>query len=192
MLSSFRNVPALKRALAPVAASLAAVVGVVGFSAPAHAEFEQGDYELRLSGFGQNDVNFDAFTANMSAQLGYFLTDTFELGVRQDINYTDAGPGSNLSGGTAVFANFHFGNRGDALQPFIGANLGYLYGDNVNETFVAGPEIGLKYFFYEQWFLFAQAEYQFFFDNGDEADESIDDGVFNYRLGLGVILGPNK
>ena len=179
-----------RRSVRPLAAILAAaaVLGLVAAS-PARAEFEQGDFELRMSGFAQNDSEFDAFIFNVGGQLGYFVSDEFEVGVRQDISYSDAAPASsNLSGATALFLNYHFGGPDAPLQPFVGASLGYIYGDGVNDTFVAGPEVGLKYFFDESWFFFGQVEYQFFFDDAGGADDALDDGIFNYRLGLGVLL----
>ena len=169
-----------------LAAAALAVGGLSIAAAPAQAQFTQNDYELRVSGFAQNDVNFDGFILNVSGQLGYFFSDQFEAGLRQDINYSDLGA-NTLSGGTIVFVNYHFGE--DELQPFIGANIGYLYGEAVTDTFVAGPEGGIKYFLDESWFLFGQVEYQFFFEDGGDADEAFDDGVFNYRLGIGVIFG---
>ena len=170
------------------AAAVAAVAGLGLATSPAQAEFQQGDFELRLSGFAQNNSDFDAFAANVGGQLGYFLSDQFEAGIRQDLGYSDLGGGSNLNGATSLFVNYHFGDASSQLQPFIGLSLGYIYGDGVNDTFVAGPEIGLKYFFDENWFFFRQVEYQFFFDDAGGADDALDDGVFNYRLGLGVIL----
>lgn len=155
----------------------------------ANAEFEEKDVELRLSGFAQNDVEFSGLQASVSGSLGYFFSDQFEAGFRQDFNYTDIGANA-LNGSTAVFANYHFGDAQAQVQPFIGGSLGFAYGDTTQDTFFAGPEVGIKYFFpdTDQWFLFGQAEYQFFFEDGDEAGDNFNDGVFVYRLGLGVVF----
>jgi outer membrane protein W len=174
------------RKLATTAAG-AAVAGLSVFASPASAEFEEGAYELRVDGFAQNDVDFSGTNISVGGQLGYFMTDQFEVGLRQDLNYSDL-IGTDLNAATAVFVNYHFGDPGAELQPFIGANIGYIYGDSVTDQFVAGPEGGIKYFFGEDWFLFGQIEYQFFFDDSDEAQDNLNDGVFNYRLGLGVTL----
>lgn len=186
MFQSLRNRLG-SRKLATTLAAGAAVAGLSVFASPASAEFEEGAYELRVDGFATNDVNFDNSTGSIGAQLGYFMTDQFEVGVRQDISFADFNE-SVFNGATAVFINYHFGDPGAEFQPFIGANLGYIYGDTVNETFLAGPEGGVKYFFGEDWFLFGQIEYQFLFDDAEEADDSLSDGVFNYRLGIGVTL----
>ena len=170
--------------------SLFALAGIIALALPvvnASAQFEQKDFELRLDGFSQTDVNFDSTDISASASLGYFFTDQFEAGVRQTVRYTDFF-GSNLKGSTAIFINYHFGDVGAELQPYIGASLGYNYGDAVNDTFFAGPEIGLKYFVSEDWFIFGQAEYQLFFEDSDDADDALDDGSFLFRLGLGVVL----
>lgn len=154
---------------------------------PAAAQFEQGDYELRLSGRAFTDVNLDSTNLAVDGSLGYFFSDQFEAGLRQDYSYSDLGA-SVHNASTAIFADYHFGERGAAFQPFIGASLGYAYGDTTNDTFFAGPEIGVKYFVEESWFVFGQIDYQFFFEDEGDADDSIDDGSFIFRLGLGVLL----
>src|SRR5690606_705239 len=190
VLQMFRNLPSLKRT--GIAAAAIAAVAALGLSAsPAQAEFEEGDWELRLSGFAENDVNFDGVIASVNATGGYFFTDQFEAGVRQSFVYSDLA-GSNLSGQTTIFINYHFGGQDAALQPFIGASVGYQYGDAVPDLFLGGPEAGITYFFDESWFLFAEVQYLFYFEDVDAADESFDDGEFNWGLGLGVIIDPNS
>ena len=188
MLQTFKTRSAKR--LAVLAAPALAAVCALGLSAQqARAEFAEGDVELTLSASAQNDVNFNGFIFNAGGSIGYFFSDQFEGGLRQDFTYTDAGgPGSSSNGGTTVFVNYHFGDRGAQLQPFIGANIGYLYGDTINDTFAAGPEGGVKYFLSDDWFLYASIQYEFFFDNAGSADDNFNDGVFNYRLGIGVLL----
>jgi hypothetical protein len=188
VLQSFRNFFSLKRA-SFTAAALAAIVGLGAMASPAQAEFEQGEWELRLSGFAENDVNFDGVNASVNGALGYFFSDQFEGGVRQTFAYTDIGvPGHFLNGQTALFINYHFGDQGGALQPFIGASVGFQYGDGIEDLFLGGPEAGIKYFFDENWFLFAEVAYLFYFEDVEESDESFDNGEFNYGLGLGVTI----
>ena len=176
----------LSSSLKPVA--LAAAVAATGLAAaPASAEFQQGDFELRLSGFAENDVNFDGVRANVNGALGYFISDQFEAGVRQSFSYTDIGT-NDLAGQTNLFINYHFGTPDSSLQPFIGASVGYQYGDGVQDLFLGGPEGGIKWFFSEDWFVFGEVAYLFYFEDVDDADESFDDGEFNYALGIGVIL----
>jgi outer membrane protein W len=170
-------------------APAAALVGALGLATPASAEFEQQDYTLKLDGLALTDVEFDSADITVTGSLGYFFTDQLEGGIRQTLSYNDIG-GSTYNGGTGFFVNYHFGQTGDRLQPFIGASLGYNYGDTTTDTFFAGPEGGVKYFVGDNsdWFVFGQVEYQFFFEDSSGADDAIDDGSFIFRLGLGVIL----
>ena len=73
----------------------------------------------------------------------------------------------------------------DRWQPFVGANIGYVYGDGVNDTGEAAPEAGVKYFVNSTTFIYGQIEYQFFFDSSDDVDDAFDDGQFVYSLGIG-------
>ncbi len=166
---------------------VAAGLTTAALAAPASAQFQEGDYEIRLDGFAQTDVNVNGTDIRVGGTLGYFFSDQLEGGVRQTLGFNDLG-GSNTNGSTALFGNYHFGDPGGELQPFIGASLGYNYGDAVTDTFFAGPEGGVKYFIEDNWFIFGQVEYQFFFEDGDEADEAFDDGSFLFRLGVGVVL----
>jgi hypothetical protein len=154
----------------------------------ARADFEQGDLELTLGGTANGSNDFDGFSAGINGSIGTFLTDELEIGVRQSVTYTDVGTapnaGGQLNGSTRVFLDFHF-DLG-AFQPFVGGNVGYVYGDSTADTWEAAPEAGVKYFLNSTTFVFAQAEYQFFFDSADNIDNSFEDGQFVYSLGLGV------
>ncbi len=144
-----------------------------------------GPWEFTLSGAGNNnkDFNAGAFGANLS--LGYFFNDVVELSGRQTITYGDSGPTTSWSGSTRVAVDFHF-PVSPHLRPFIGANLGFVYGDGVHDTMEAAPEAGLKYFVNNTTFLFGMAEYQFFFDNSDSLDSGFDNGQFVYTIGMGL------
>lgn len=170
-----------------ITTTLVAAAAVIGLTSAASAQFQEQDIELRLSGNSQTDVEFDSTQLDLTASVGYFFADQIEGGVRQNVRYNDIGVNA-LDGSTAVFANYHFGEVGSELQPFVGASFGYNYGDSVTDTFFAGPEGGVKYFLAESWFLFGQVEYQFFFEDDEAADDAIDDGTFIFSLGLGVIL----
>ena len=164
--------------------SVLAVAAVAMAPASAFAYFEEGDKEVTLSGSAANGPDFDGFVAGVNGSIGYFLTDNLELSVRQTVTYSDVAPvDSALNGATRVALDFHFDL--EALQPFVGGNFGYVYGDVVNDTFEAAPEGGIKWFVNSTTFIFAMAEYQFFFDSGDDADDSFEDGQFVYSLGIG-------
>ncbi len=158
------------------------VVCLALLPAVANAQFQEGDWELTLTGSGLSDNDFDATTLAANASLGYFFSDQIEVGVRQGIGFSENGD-STFTGATSVFGDFHFDL--DRWQPFIGANIGYIYGDNVEETFVAGPEGGIKYFVNNTTFIFGSVQYQFFFEDDDDAEDNFDDGQWVYGLGIG-------
>jgi hypothetical protein len=145
--------------------------------------FEEGDKEITLSGSASNSADFDGVFIGGNGSFGYFVTDNLELALRQSLSYTDIGVGSALNGSTRVAADFHFDL--EAWQPFVGGNFGYVYGDAVSDTFEAAPEAGIKWFVNSTTFVFAMVEYQFFFDQADEADNAFEDGQFLWTLGIG-------
>jgi hypothetical protein len=145
--------------------------------------FEEGDKEVTLSGNASNGNDFSGVFIGAQGSLGYFLTDNLELGIRQSLQYTDVGVSSALNGSTRVALDFHFDL--EAWQPFVGGNFGYVYGDLVNDTFEAAPEIGVKWFVNSTTFIMLMAEYQFFFDSASNAGNGFDDGQFLYTLGIG-------
>ena len=161
------------------------VLAVLGASSVAMANFHQGDKEFTLSGSGGNDKEFRAGSVNVNASLGYFVTDGFELSIRQSLSYSDAGQhqDSILNGSTRGAADYNF-DLG-RWRPFLGVNLGYVYGEGVSDTWEAAPEAGLKFFVNDTTFLYGQVEYQFFFRDAGGADDAFDDGQFVYSLGIG-------
>lgn len=165
--------------------SVLAVAAVALAPRSSYAYFEEGDKEITLSGTASNGPDFDGLTAGVNGSLGYFITDNLEVGIRQTITYSDVNVpgGSALAGATRIALDFHFDL--EALQPFVGGNFGYVYGDIVNDTWEAAPEAGVKWFVNSTTFIFALAEYQFFFDSGDDAGDSFSDGQFVYTLGIG-------
>jgi len=148
----------------------------------AQAQFRQGDWELTLAGSGSNGPDFDGVALAVNGSLGFFIADPLELGVRQSLTYEDF-TGSAWTGSTRAFLDFHFDIG--RLQPFVGANIGFVYGDNVHDTWAGAPEAGVKYFVDPNTIIFFMAEYQFFFDQDNSFDNSFSDGQFVYTLGLG-------
>lgn len=148
------------------------------------AEFNTGDWEFILGGSGSSDKDFDATALSLEANVGYFFTDHVELIIRQGIAVADLTDESSWSGSTRLGLDYNFNVNN--LKPFLGVNIGYLYGDDVEETFIAGPEAGIKYFLNTTTFINVQAEYQFLFENADEADDQFDDGRYVYTIGMGI------
>lgn len=141
-----------------------------------------GDWEVTISGAGSNDQDFDSGSGALNASIGYFFTEELELALRQSMNiFADGDSGTAFS--TRVAVDYHFDL--DRLRPFVGASFGGAYGEDVNETFLAGLEGGVKWYALPKTFLFLMAEYQFFFDSSDEVDDSFDDGAWVYTAGIG-------
>jgi hypothetical protein len=157
--------------------------GIFAIPATAFSGYNTGDWEFSLAGSGSSDNDFDTTTASAEGALGYFFTPVIEGIIRQGIGFSDTPDDSDWNGSTRVGADFNF--PFDRYVPYIGASIGYLYGDSVDEQFIAGPDVGLKSFVNETTFILAAVEYEFLFDDADEADEAFDDGRFVYTLGIG-------
>ncbi len=165
------------------------VLGVVGLlPALAFAQPQANDWELTLNGTGTNNKQFNAASAGVGVGIGYFLTQNAEVAVRQSVNYLDADHdalGKKIEGGktmwngaTRVALDWHFDL--DRFQPFLGVNGGYVYGDGVKDTWIAGLEGGLKYYVHRNAFIFGLAEYQF------DLRGKFGDGQMVYNLGIGT------
>jgi hypothetical protein len=175
----------LRKGLAFAAVTLCATLAL---STPAKAQVTN-PYELTLSGSASNGPDFDGVNAAANVGIGYYFTEALEVGLRQSLTYSDltvGNKGSALNASTGVFLDYHFkfGDHGE-WQPFIGANIGYVYGDSVNDSFEAGPEGGVKYYVNANTFIQVVAQYQFFFNAGDDASAAFHDGQFIYSLGIG-------
>jgi len=145
--------------------------------------FNAGDLEMTLQGSGTSDNDVDNTNFSVEGSLGYFFTRNLEFGLRQGIGYLDVEGGEDRwDGSTRLFADYHFDFW--QMQPFLGVNLGALYGDGVNDTWFAGPEVGVKVFVISSTFLYFLMEYNYPFDDDD--DEVFDDGRFLYAFGMGT------
>ncbi len=162
-----------------------AAIALLSTTSMAMANFRQGDKEFTLSGSGGNDREFRAGSVNANGSFGYFVTDGFELTVRQSVSYSDGGQGQKQiwNGSTRGGADYNF-DLG-RWRPFIGANIGYVYGQGVSDTWEAAPEAGVKFFVNDTTFIYTQVEYQFFFRDTGDANDSFKDGQFVYSLGVG-------
>lgn len=146
-----------------------------------------GDREFSIAGSGSSDKDFDSGSFGLVADLGWYFSDPLVLGVRQSVNYANI-EGEDVSddfwnGATRGYLDYHFGSS--RLRPFLGASLGGIYGDGVNDSAFAGLETGVKYYVRQKTYLLARVEYQWFFDSGSEADDTFDDGAWAYTVGIG-------
>lgn len=143
-----------------------------------------GDQEITLSGAGTSDKDFDSSIFSVQGSWGNYLTDSSLWGIRQTVDISDSDDESTSFGGsTRVFYDYLFGSG--AARPFVGASLGGVYGEHVADSFMAGPEVGLKYWVQNNVFIAGMVEYQFLFESGSEARDRYDDGALFYSLGIG-------
>ncbi len=146
-----------------------------------------GNGELFLGGTGishgtgsgsETSNGFNDTSAGVTAQVGYFLNKSIEVGLRQDVTINDSkDQGLTYQGTSRVFTDFHLDLNN--FQPFVGVSAGGIYGSQVKERFVVGPEVGLKYFVFPKTFILAQGSYLF------QVDDNIEDGAAIYTLGIG-------
>ncbi len=144
--------------------------------AAAQAQFDEGDWEITIAGSGRSDDSFDSTALSVGFSVGYFFNDNLEAGIRQTVAFSDNDAGSDFAGSTTGFLDYHFDL--DEWQPFVGAFIGYAYGDAVDEDGVWGPEGGVKYFVNSTTFVAFTVQYVIGFDSDSEE-------FFNYQLAVG-------
>src|SRR5258706_12334692 len=132
----------------------------------AHAQFQAGDWELTLGANAAHGPDLNGVTFSGNGAIRYFLTKELEIGVRQSVGYTDVtsgvNGGSSWDASTRVALDYHF-DLG-RWQPYIGANIGYVYGDGVQDTWEAAPEAGIKFFVNSSTFIQSGSNNNFFLE----------------------------
>ncbi|MEB0150763.1 OmpW family outer membrane protein, partial [Pseudomonas sp. CCC2.2] len=128
---------------------------------------------------------------NPGASIGYFLTDDVSLNLTYDTtNHTRSNDGTGhqkIKGDNfGLNAQYHFGNVGDALRPYISGGVAHKSMTNVEADGHSGRDqstfltagAGVKWYITDN--LFARA--------GVEADYKLDNGKWDYAptVGLGV------
>lgn len=147
-----------------------------------------GDWEFTLGGSGASNKEMDDSLGGLNFSVGYFLTDTFEVAARQSVNYSNAagGGGANYDASTFIAVDQHFGSG--RFRPFVGLNVGALYGENTSDTWAAGIEGGLKFYVLPKTFLFAIADYAWSFKGSKSPTHNFNDGAFLWSVGVGFNL----
>ncbi len=141
--------------------------------------FSQGDKVFSLNGVGLSTEDFDDTTFSVSGDLSYFFTDNVSGAVRQTLGFADTERGdSTWNASTRVAADYNWDLGG--WWPFVGASIGYVYGDEIDDSWVGGPEAGIRYFVNQTTFILAMIEWEFLLDDDDG-----DDSAFIYQLGIG-------
>ena len=152
---------------------------------PPPAPPEPPRFSAQLGGFsGYNLKENDSGNTNtnhllgLQLTLGYLATPNLELNLSQagfhSLDGNDDGWGGRSTAGIDLRANY------GALHPYIGANLGGIYGKGVQDGPLVGPEIGLKYDISDSTYFHVQTGYDYGFRN------PWDKGIVQGGLGLGV------
>jgi len=154
---------------------LVSIVALLVLPAFAQAQFKQGDWAVTFTADGTAQKDLDTFDASLTSGPEYFLTDQISIGLKNTLSLADGG--SNRNGAIRAFGfwNFDLGR----WVPYIGANIGYAYGDSINDDFIAGPEGGVRYFVNSTTYIQANLAYEF------NLNEGFDEGAWFYGLGIG-------
>lgn len=140
--------------------------------------------EFTLGGSGTTDQDFDDSAGGLSFSYGKYTSEAVLWSLRQTLNYTNPeNDDIGWNGSTRIAMDYHFGR--ERLRPLVGVNVGYIYGDNVDDSWAAGLEAGVKYYVTGSSFLFGIAEYAWLFNDADDVDDTFDDGRFDWSIGVG-------
>jgi hypothetical protein len=97
-----------------------------------------GEREFTIGGAGATNKEFDDSFGGVNFAYGWYTSPTHEWVLRQSINYSNPSNGGQAwNGATRIAFDHHIASHG-ALRPFVGVNVGGVYGDRVRETFAAG------------------------------------------------------
>lgn len=144
-----------------------------------------GEREFTIGGGGAASRDLDSSFGGVNFSYGWYATENAAWVVRQSINYTNPdNGGTDWIGSTRLAYDYHLGARG-AWRPFVGVNVGGVYGDGVRDTFAAGLEAGMKFYVQPRTFVYAMGEYGWFFRHASSADNRFRDGSFNWGIGVG-------
>ena len=155
-----------------------AAIGLLPTLAMAQPKGDEWDFNLNASGASSTDFDGNAIAVNFS--VGKYLTKDLLVAVRQTVAFADSDTtSSNWNASTYAVVDYHFDL--DAWRPFIGANIGYAYGDIDQDSWIAGLEAGVKYYVNSSTYVYGMVQYQFLLQ------ESFGDGQWVYAFGIGFI-----
>lgn len=146
----------------------------------------KGSREVTLGGSGTSNRRLNDSLGGASLSLGSYYSDTLEILLRQTVDYTNPSPGGQAwDGSTKLALDQHILPFG-SVRPFVGVNLGGIYGKRVRDTWAAGLEGGAKIYTLSTTFIYADAEYDWFFRHAPHAlGSKFNDGQWNWNVGLG-------
>jgi hypothetical protein len=130
-------------------------------------------YNLQDEGDDDGDEDGTSHLAGLNLSFDYRLTDWLSLGAEQAAFYNFGTDDDGFGGRTAASVDFTLGNF--AVIPYVGANIGYIYGSGIEDDYFAGPEIGIAF-----GPVNAKLAYDMPFDRG------WDEGIVSATVGLGI------
>lgn len=144
-----------------------------------------GQHEFTFGAGGATNRDFDNSLGGVNFSFGKYFSDTGVGLIRQSINYSNPSSGDqSWNGSTRIAYDQHLAARGP-FRPFVGVNLGGVYGGDVRDTWAAGLEAGGKIYVNQTTFLYVMAEYSWFFRHARSLDDRFDDGQFTWTAGVG-------
>lgn len=140
-------------------------------------------YGLNLLDEGHKDGRDDGTSnlAGINLSYDYLLTDWLNLSLEQAGFYNFGTDDNGLGGRTAAGLDYVFpvSDQGfgkfSSFLPYVGANIGYIYGSGIDDDFFAGPEVGLNLGPFN-----AKIAYDIPWDRGD-----LGEGIISTTIGLG-------
>jgi hypothetical protein len=150
----------------------------------------QGTTEITLSGSGSSNKQMSNSLGGANLSFGYYFANTTELSLRQEVDYTHPqGISAQWDGSTKVALDQDF-LANSRIRPFIGANIGGIYGRRVRDTWAAGLEGGVKFYVLRTTFIVLEPEYDWFFRraHGLVGETKFNEGEWNWGVGVGFDL----
>lgn len=142
---------------------------------------QAGNWETTLTGTGQSDDEFESSAFGVTGSLGRYLTKnwlvTFKQGLTLDEQNDLSGDSTLVNGRSVLQGAYQFDMA--KWQPYVGMNVGYIYGASTDDEAIFGPEVGVKYFVNESTFMFGNIGYEVPFD------ECCNGGFVPYSVGIG-------
>jgi hypothetical protein len=142
---------------------------------------DAGPFEVTVAASGSNNRGFTTGGFSVAGSVGYFVVPFLEIAARDNWTYSDLGSGYGWQNTARAAIDFNIPLNN--FEPYIGANIGYFASHNPDAwSPLAAPEVGLKFLFTQNVFIYGQVEYDFFWrDTGN----TFNNGQFVYNVGLG-------
>jgi hypothetical protein len=163
----------------PLAALSTLTFAQSGNDAPYNADPgpRAGTREATLTGSGLSDDDFDNSDFGVTGSYGYYFSKNLLMTFKQGLQLGSENDSTIVDGRSVLQGAYQWDF--DKWQPYLGMNVGGIYGAGVNDEVIFGPEAGIKYFVNESTFLFGNIAYEM------PIDECCNDGIVPYSVGIG-------